>query len=62
LSKVHGWGFIFSIAMTFNIIAALTALLVLKPMRVRHFLRSRSAFPPAAPADPSGARVDSPAA
>jgi OFA family oxalate/formate antiporter-like MFS transporter len=62
LSKVHGWGFIFSIAMTFNIIAALMALFVLKPMRVRHFVKSRSSFPPPASAGTARTQADSPAA
>jgi hypothetical protein len=31
--------------MTFNIIAALMALFVLKPMRVKHFAKSRVDFP-----------------
>jgi MFS transporter, OFA family, oxalate/formate antiporter len=44
ISKNHGWGAVFSVAMTFNIIAGLLALFVLKPMRVRHFARSREAF------------------
>jgi OFA family oxalate/formate antiporter-like MFS transporter len=47
IAKDHGWGAVFSVAMTFNIIAALMALFVLKPMRVRHFAKSRSDFPPA---------------
>lgn len=37
ISKAHGWSTVFSIAMTCNIIAALLALFVLKPMRARHF-------------------------
>jgi MFS transporter, OFA family, oxalate/formate antiporter len=45
ISKAHGWGAVFSIAMTFNVIAGLMALFVLKPMRVRHFAKSRLAFP-----------------
>jgi MFS transporter, OFA family, oxalate/formate antiporter len=51
ISKAHGWGAVFSIAMTFNVIAGLMALFVLKPMRVRHFAKSRQAFPEA----PAGA-------
>ena len=39
MSKVHGWGTVFGIAMTFNLIAAALALFVLKPMRARHFAR-----------------------
>jgi OFA family oxalate/formate antiporter-like MFS transporter len=51
VAKSHGWGPVFSIAMTFNIIAGLMALFVLKPMRVRHFARSREAFPAPASTD-----------
>ncbi len=47
IAKSHGWGTVFSVAMTFNIIAGLLALFVLKPMRARHFAKSREAFPPA---------------
>ncbi len=39
ISKNHGWGAVFAIAMSFNVIAALLALFVLKPMRARHFAR-----------------------
>src|SRR6202030_4126696 len=49
LAKSHGWGAVFSVAMTFNIIAALMALFVLKPMRIKHFAKSRAEFPSAAP-------------
>jgi OFA family oxalate/formate antiporter-like MFS transporter len=48
IAKNHGWGAVFSVGMSFNIIAALLALFVLKPMRVRHFVKSRIDFPPAA--------------
>ena len=37
LAKTHGWGSVFSIAMSFNVIAGLMALFVLKPLRARHF-------------------------
>jgi OFA family oxalate/formate antiporter-like MFS transporter len=40
LSKAHGWSTVFTLAMTFNVIAAILALFVLKPMRARHFARS----------------------
>jgi OFA family oxalate/formate antiporter-like MFS transporter len=43
LSKDHGYGLMFTIFVTFNIVAALLALFVLKPMRARHF----AAGPPA---------------
>ena len=45
IAKVHGWGVVFSVAMTFNVLAGLLALFVLKPMRVRHFRKSRDAYP-----------------
>jgi MFS transporter, OFA family, oxalate/formate antiporter len=51
VAKSHGWGPVFSIAMTFNVIAGLMALFVLRPMRARHFARSRDAFPAPAAAD-----------
>jgi OFA family oxalate/formate antiporter-like MFS transporter len=54
IAKSHGWGTVFAIAMTCNAIAGLLALLVLKPMRVRHFARSREAFPMAAAAAARG--------
>jgi OFA family oxalate/formate antiporter-like MFS transporter len=45
IAKNHGWGAVFSIAMSFNVVAGLLALFVLKPMRVRHFAKSRDAYP-----------------
>jgi MFS transporter, OFA family, oxalate/formate antiporter len=45
LAKSHGWNFVFMIFVTGNIIAALMALFVLKPMRAAHFAKSRIAFP-----------------
>jgi OFA family oxalate/formate antiporter-like MFS transporter len=47
ISKSHGWSAVFAIAMSFNIIAALLAVFVLKPMRARHFARSAEAYPSA---------------
>lgn len=47
IAKTHGWGTVFSIAMTFNVIAGLLALFVLKPMRARHFVKGRAAYPAA---------------
>jgi hypothetical protein len=35
--------------MSFNIIAALMALFVLRPMRIKHFAKSRADFPSTAP-------------
>jgi OFA family oxalate/formate antiporter-like MFS transporter len=49
LAKNQGWGAVFTIGVTFNVIAALLALFVLKPMRVKHFAKSRADFPSAAP-------------
>src|SRR5262249_52095629 len=37
IAKGQGWGTVFTIAMCFNILAAFLALVVLKPMRARHF-------------------------
>ncbi len=41
IAKGQGWGTVFGIAMTFNVIAGLMALFVLKPMRARHFAKGR---------------------
>jgi OFA family oxalate/formate antiporter-like MFS transporter len=41
LAKVHGWGSVFALAMSFNVIAGSMALLVLKPLRARHFAKHR---------------------
>src|SRR5579862_3364151 len=41
IAKAHGYGAIFTLFLTCNIIAALLALFVLKPMRARHFAKSR---------------------
>jgi MFS transporter, OFA family, oxalate/formate antiporter len=57
IAKSHGWGAVFSVAMTFNVIAGLMALFVLKPMRVRHFAKSREAFPSSAAAGVAGPRT-----
>jgi OFA family oxalate/formate antiporter-like MFS transporter len=43
IAKLHGWGAVFSIAMSFNVIAGFLALFVLRPMRARHFARGREA-------------------
>jgi OFA family oxalate/formate antiporter-like MFS transporter len=55
IAKNHGWGSGFSIAMTFNVVAGLLALFVLKPMRTRHFAQSREAYP--ASSDVAGTRA-----
>ena len=48
IAKEHGWSVVFAIAMAFNVTAALLALFVLKPMRARHFARSRDLYPASA--------------
>jgi len=37
IAKSNGWNEVFMIAMAFNLLAAFLALLVLKPLRARHF-------------------------
>src|ERR1700727_716534 len=44
IAKSHGWGTVFTVAMTFNVVGGLLALFVLKPMRARHFAKSRATF------------------
>ncbi len=56
IAKTHGWGVVFSLAMTFNVIAGLLALFVLKPMRVRHFAKGKDTVP-AAPDNITSARA-----
>ncbi len=41
IAKTHGWGSVFSLFVTFNVIAGLMALFVLKPMRIKHFAKVR---------------------
>jgi OFA family oxalate/formate antiporter-like MFS transporter len=56
ISKTHGWSAVFTIALTFNVIAALLALFVLRPMRKRHFAKgyaARAAVPGAMPNTPA---------
>ena len=50
IAKANGWDSVFMIAMSFNLLAAVLALLVLRPLRVRHFAASKATFapPPAA--------------
>jgi len=43
IAAKHGWAPVFSLAMTFNVLAGLLALFVLKPLRLRHFARTRDA-------------------
>ncbi len=42
IAKAQGWETVFLIAMSFNLLAALLALLVLKPLRARHFAAIRA--------------------
>jgi MFS transporter, OFA family, oxalate/formate antiporter len=44
IAKANGWGSVFMIAMCFNLLAAALALLVLKPLRARHFAISRATY------------------
>jgi OFA family oxalate/formate antiporter-like MFS transporter len=50
IAKANGWDSVFMIAMSFNLLAAVLALLVLRPLRIRHFATSKATFapPPAA--------------
>jgi OFA family oxalate/formate antiporter-like MFS transporter len=42
IAKAQGWNTVFIIAMCFNLLAAILALVVLKPMRARHFASVRA--------------------
>ncbi|HME40773.1 MAG TPA: oxalate/formate MFS antiporter [Steroidobacteraceae bacterium] len=55
IAKDHGWGAVFSVAMSFNVVAGLMALFVLKPMRARHFAKSNEAYPSTASESAVGA-------
>jgi MFS transporter, OFA family, oxalate/formate antiporter len=46
IAKANGWDSVFLIAMSFNLLAAVLALLVLKPLRARHFAISKATFAP----------------
>ena len=46
IAKTNGWNAVFMIAMGFNLTAAVLALLVLEPLRARHFAISKAAFAP----------------
>jgi OFA family oxalate/formate antiporter-like MFS transporter len=46
IAKSNGWGEVFVIAMSFNIVAAILALVVLKPLRARHFAISQATYAP----------------
>jgi MFS transporter, OFA family, oxalate/formate antiporter len=56
LAKGHGWNFVFMIFVAGNLIAALMALFVLKPMRAAHFAKSRIDFPGSVPAGAAAVR------
>jgi OFA family oxalate/formate antiporter-like MFS transporter len=43
IAKSRGWGTVFTLAMSCNIISGILALFVLKPLRARHFAASREA-------------------
>ena len=51
IAKANGWNTVFMIAMGFNLLAAALALLVLKPLRARHFAASRASYAPGAVGD-----------
>ena len=42
IAKTNGWDTVFMIAMGFNVLAAVLALVVLRPMRARHFAVSKA--------------------
>jgi OFA family oxalate/formate antiporter-like MFS transporter len=48
IAKSSGWNTVFMTAMVFNLIAAILALVVLKPLRARHFAMSKASFTPVA--------------
>ncbi|HWM67066.1 MAG TPA: oxalate/formate MFS antiporter [Steroidobacteraceae bacterium] len=51
IAKSSGWNTVFMIAMAFNLLAAVLALLVLKPLRARHFAISKATYAPGAVGD-----------
>jgi MFS transporter, OFA family, oxalate/formate antiporter len=52
LAKAHGWNTVFTIFMIFNLLAAAIGLVILRPMRLRHFVADR-----ALEAQPAATRV-----
>jgi MFS transporter, OFA family, oxalate/formate antiporter len=56
VANSYGWNAVFAIFVTCNLIAALMAIFVLKPMRAAHFAKSRLAFPASALASAAAAR------
>ena len=52
MAKTDGWNSVFMLGMGFNLLAAVLALVVLRPLRTRHFAISKATFaPPASAAD-----------
>jgi OFA family oxalate/formate antiporter-like MFS transporter len=51
IAKSNGWDTVFMIAMSFNLVAAVLALVALKPLRARHFAIGKATVAP--PATPS---------
>ena len=52
MAKTSGWNSVFMLGMGFNLLAAVLALVVLRPLRTRHFAISKATFaPPASAAD-----------
>jgi OFA family oxalate/formate antiporter-like MFS transporter len=52
MARTGGWNSVFMLGMGFNLLAAVLALVVLRPLRTRHFAISRATFaPPASAAD-----------
>ncbi len=56
IAKTHGWGSVFSLFVSCNVIAGLMALFVLKPMRIKHFAKTREVSG-AAPGAVAGTRT-----
>lgn len=56
VANSYGWNAVFAIFVTCNLIAALMAIFVLKPMRAAHFAKSRLAFPASSLASAAAAR------
>jgi MFS transporter, OFA family, oxalate/formate antiporter len=43
MAKLHGWNVVFDVAMTLNLLAAAIGLLIVRPLRARHFAAQRAA-------------------
>jgi OFA family oxalate/formate antiporter-like MFS transporter len=46
IATTNGWGAVFMIGVAFNVTAAVLALVVLKPLRARHFAKAAAYVPP----------------